>query len=255
MASSSASTSAKRQRLCEEVDVVDLSTQPAASEGELPATQLESDSDERDATPSDGSGARMTIRERCERIVAMRSGADAATCDEDDQSQIENSEEDHDVGNSQVYATPPDLDVNDAITATGSDQECIGEARGGAASDTVKGPAAFRTSWLLRSTSDANVGSSTLLKSVLEQPGDINAAGDQEHNDEASVLTLSSSDAASPSQRGIAQDSHGVEEDCEIEDAHDGQADHPARDDTDESDNDNECHAWLCEVRSGGTQQ
>ena len=193
MASSSASTSAKRQRLCEEVDVVDLSTQPAANEGEQPATQLESDGDEVDPTPSDGSGARMTIRERCERIVAMRSPIDAATCDEDD--------------------------VDDAITATESDQECIGEAFGGEASDTVKGPAVFRNSWLLRNTSDANVMSSTLLESVVEPPGDFNATADEERHGEANVLTLSSSDAASPSQRGIAQDLHSVEEDGESEDA------------------------------------
>ena len=71
-------SSSKRQRLCDTADFVDLCTQQADTGDGLAATQLESENEDHDATPSDGSGQRLTIRERCDRIVAMSAGVNTS---------------------------------------------------------------------------------------------------------------------------------------------------------------------------------
>ena len=326
-------SSSKRQRVCDTAEFVDLSTQPADTGEEVAATQLESDGEEHDATPSDGSGQYLTIKERCDRIASMSTGTNTLVEDVPHEV-IDDFDEGPDAVGSQVFTTPPGLD--EVIMPSGSEQDYTQEAHASATSDKIQAPAVFRNSWLLDDTSRRSLGNPALLRSVIQPHGganetedladaasndDVNddepidlssgscasasasqhsvahGASDQEHHGEASVLTLSSSDAASPSQRCIAQYSHGVEEDGESEDARypdsvlecferspdsvveffkaddselvnphageqntvgltaDDQADNPVRDDTDEPDNDNEYHGWLCEVRSGGTQQ
>ena len=233
MESSNASSSSKRQRLCEAAGIIDLSTQCAAIEGDVPATQLDSDNDENCVSPSDGSMTRMTIRERCDRIVAMGGGVNNATGNEEEQESIENSDEDHDVEHSQVYATPPGLGADDVITATGSDEECIEEAFVGAAPDSIKGPAVFRNSWLLRNTSDMHVRNSTLFDLIMQPPGDTNASDDQELDvatdgarpSEASALIVHSSDSASASQHSLTQNSLGVAEGGAVDIPEDGWTD------------------------------
>ena len=135
------SSVAKRQRIGAVEEVVDLSTQ-------MIATQLEPDSEDNEASPSDSNGSRQLIdtRERCDNIIAARNRSPAIA--DDDRIKSSSDEGITDVGH--VHGPPHGVDGGtDDFTHSPSNFTSDDVPTSTLPADSIKTKAIFRESWTL----------------------------------------------------------------------------------------------------------